>query len=182
MLSLVGLAFDGIVDSVYREIAHGDPEFGFVLLMFVIAFMLAVSSHMLRVSLRWSRKGQSKEKKYRKTEEQLLRRMRWLAWTNFVLSFALGLWIIATGHVHVKSIKSFKQHLAVLAPNLSEAEYKELVARFASMEGKDDYDAISRDLHESADRFDIKLPENKLYAAIHTNNPTAPTRHAASVD
>ena len=54
--------------------------------------------------------------------------------------------------------ESFTQRLTVLAPAISDLEYKTLRARWASMAGKSDYDAIVADMEKRATELGVKLP------------------------
>jgi hypothetical protein len=54
--------------------------------------------------------------------------------------------------------ESFTQRLTVLAPGISDSEYKILKARWASMHGRADYDAIVADMEKRATELGVKLP------------------------
>jgi len=54
---------------------------------------------------------------------------------------------------------SFEQRLAVLAPHVSDQEYKELVAYWAGMQSEEDYRAIVEKMESLAKARGVKLPE-----------------------
>lgn len=53
---------------------------------------------------------------------------------------------------------SFNQRLTVLAPAISDVEYKTLKARWASMKSKADYDALVSLMDNRAAELGVKLP------------------------
>jgi hypothetical protein len=54
--------------------------------------------------------------------------------------------------------RSFTQRLTVLAPAISDTEYKTLRARWASMQGEADYDALVAEMDRRATELGVKLP------------------------
>jgi len=63
---------------------------------------------------------------------------------------------ILQGTVEIDS--SFTQRLTVLAPAISDTEYKTLRARWAGMQGKADYDALVTEMDRRATQLGVKLP------------------------
>lgn len=57
-----------------------------------------------------------------------------------------------------KIAASFNQRLSVLAAAISDAEYKALKARWASMKGKADYDALVSAMDKRGTESGVKLP------------------------
>jgi hypothetical protein len=53
---------------------------------------------------------------------------------------------------------SFTQRLTVLAPAISDTEYKTLKARWAGMKGKADYDALVAAMDKRATELGVTLP------------------------
>lgn len=53
---------------------------------------------------------------------------------------------------------SFRQRVAILSPHLSEHDEKELVALWASMKSRRDYNALNRRMDEYAQSRGVKLP------------------------
>lgn len=66
-----------------------------------------------------------------------------------IFSLSMGKAVIAA---------SFTQRLTVLAPAISDTEYKTLKARWAGMQGKDDYDALVTEIDRRAAQLGVKLP------------------------
>jgi hypothetical protein len=72
----------------------------------------------------------------------------------FVCSYSLTL--------HLTDIQlntSFHQRMAVLAPHITDLEYKELVASWAGMQTEADYKAIVAKMEKSASSAGVKLPD-----------------------
>ena len=58
----------------------------------------------------------------------------------------------------VKINTSFNQRLTVLAPAITDGEYKTLKARWASMQSKADYDALTTAMEKRAAELNVTLP------------------------
>ncbi|SRR5713101_112445 len=70
--------------------------------------------------------------------------------------FLLVTFSLSSGIMEISA--SFTQRLTVLAPAVSDAEYKTLKARWASMRGKADYEAIVTEMDRRATELGITLP------------------------
>ena len=66
-------------------------------------------------------------------------------------------------YIRLKTSSTFRQHLNVLSPYISDQDYKKLISKFASMRSKEDYDDLNKKILELAKQNSIILPENKLY-------------------
>ena len=53
--------------------------------------------------------------------------------------------------------------MTVIHPSISDKEYKELLAQYASMKSKADYDELIIKIKDISKNSGIELPENKLY-------------------
>jgi hypothetical protein len=68
--------------------------------------------------------------------------------------------ILATNvFVDLQLNASFQQRLTVLAPKISEQEHKEILASWANMKTREDYELIVSHMDSVAEQNDIKLPD-----------------------
>lgn len=65
----------------------------------------------------------------------------------------------------LKASTSFRQHLAIVSPYLTEDEEEIFRARWAAMAREADYLSIQRDLQVIATRNRVKLPPNRLFSS-----------------
>ena len=83
---------------------------------------------------------------------------------TFIILFLL-IWIftilllVTSVFVDLQLNASFQQRLTVLAPKISEQEYKELLASWASMENRLDYELLVSRMETLAQQNDIALPD-----------------------
>jgi len=86
-------------------------------------------------------------------------------WVLQVLTIAasLGSLLISTlVFADLQLTTSFQQRLTVLAPKISEQEYKELQASWASMQSRTDYELLNTQMESLAQQHGIELPEPLL--------------------
>jgi len=57
---------------------------------------------------------------------------------------------------------SFNQRLTILAPKLTDQEYKEFKALWASMDSREDYEGIKNEMDRIANQYQVELPKPLL--------------------
>ena len=77
--------------------------------------------------------------------------------------FAVGVFLLILSQLAIlrgtlEIDESFTQRLTVLAPAISDIEFKTLKARWASMQGKSDYDALVAAMDKRAAELGVTLP------------------------
>jgi hypothetical protein len=150
MITLVGgLVHEGYVDRIYRNAAViGTNPYGpLTVLMLVLTCLFAVIFWLDRL---WE-SGSDNLVRFIKVE--------WAISRGLLVGLALVILVkaaILQGTVRID--ESFKQRLAVLTPAITDAECKTLKARWASMQGKADYDAIVAGMDKRATELGVTLP------------------------
>jgi hypothetical protein len=154
-MTIAGSLHQGYVDGIYRNAAVGERnlvgELTFsILVVFVLASILFYWSERASVGPASS------------SLELAIKRVARVS--DLVFTFALMLlcvtaMVASSVSSGVKEISaSFTQRLTVLAPAISDAEYKTLKARWASMKGKADYDALVAAMDKRASEVGVTLP------------------------
>jgi len=95
-------------------------------------------------------------------EEKITQKQKIRGW-YFMLITAVSILMYAfVGYVSVQSDQSlnlkFKQRLTIIAPKISEQQYKEFMASWASMRTVEDIIALTKKLNDVAAANNIKLP------------------------
>ncbi len=143
-----GLVHQGYVDKIYRSAARGAfNDFG---LLMVMALFLSAPLVLMFFSVRRMKKLD---------QSHILVRISDTVWKLMVVVSFLILVVLFTISAGTATItSSFMQRLTVLAPAVSDTEYKTLKARWPSMEGKADYDALVAAMDKRATELSVKLP------------------------
>jgi hypothetical protein len=146
-----GFVHQGYVDRIYRSAALGDRDAYGLLILATFFLTILITSTLLNV--RDMTEGNI-PKSFRITVLAASITAKILAVSSILLIFFA--FTITTGTKLI--IVSFTQRLTVLAPAISDAEYKTLKARWASMQGKADYDALVVAMDKRAAELGVKLP------------------------
>ena len=72
--------------------------------------------------------------------------------------------VISTQVYQLTLITSFKQHIRILAPYMTEQQEEELLSSWSLLKSADDYDLVNKSMQKIASDNNIKLPENSLYS------------------
>lgn len=151
ILHLGGTLHQGYIDGIYRNAARtdGNPygETTFSVLFLGLAF----------VGLFWALENIKRDPMSAGFPRltTLIERLTWLVLLVGLLTvFVQAAIIRGTGEI----AETFTQRLTVLAPSISDLEYKTLKARWASMRGKADYDALVEAMNKRATELGVKLP------------------------
>ncbi len=161
-------------DAIFRDIARRPTYRPAVVLL---AFIVAISSYFVGVT--FSRyQSHSAPSRVSKTEpnnlskEEIEEYKRFLEGEMYeveitierlelllaVMAFVLSTHSWARNSYIFSSISYFDQCLSICRPNLDESMEKHLLARFASIATKADFEALIRDLRGIADTHQLKLP------------------------
>jgi hypothetical protein len=154
-LRVASTLFTAYLDGLYAEVAAAEPNFGFLFLVFVAGSVLGLSTgYVVVVIIRQLSRTPPSEP-------------RW-GYANIYAAvlFATGLFLLAfsvDSYIRLKTTSTFNQRLAAVTPYISDQQRKELLARFASMEHKSDFEAVMRAMDAIATENKIVLPTNRLY-------------------
>ena len=156
LLSVSSIAFKSYLDRLYCEIATSDPNIPFFFLLMLCGFG---TGSITVIFLSYVFKSKIKESTQLIEKAGSVKRFYALI---LVASFGLIL-LTVDCYIRLKISSTFRQHMTVIAPTISEQEYKEFFSSFALIENKADYDALTNSLEEVAQKNGLKLPKNKLY-------------------
>ncbi|MGA2137288.1 MAG: hypothetical protein ABSH14_00350 [Verrucomicrobiia bacterium] len=165
----------GFVDSIYASAARGDRNQSSIMLLSLvtsvsigcsIGFLTAAPQIAKKASpdapLPETREGLEKEKeRLLGVVGRLERRARIGIRIGQVLAvlFCIAAFISLTGvSADHKLNVLFNQQLNALAPQITDREYKELVAQWAMMRNHGDYNSIKAKMDDIAQQSGIKLP------------------------
>ena len=152
-MAIVGSVHHGYVDAIYRNAAVGDRNLvGHMTFMILIGFVLVGMLFFWAdlVAPVWSAL-QSTIKVPVLVFNLVFALMVSVFCVTFLVAFS-----ISSGIMEIDA--SFTQRLTVLAPAVSDAEYKTLKARWAGMRGKADYDALVTAMDSRAAELGVTLP------------------------
>lgn len=140
----------GYVDKIYRNAAVGDRNMvGQMTLLLVVVLMLFVSVGFLT-------SGRGIRNKYGVlTSRALMLLMSLMACTMAVI--VLVGFSVASGVMEINA--SFIQRLTVMAPVISDEEYKEWKAKWAVMNSQNDYHVLVSAMEKRAADLKIELPK-----------------------
>jgi len=83
----------------------------------------------------------------------------------FCIIISLSLtFFISTKFYQLSLISSFKQHVRIIAPYISEQEEEVLISKWSLMKNSHDYEDINAALDKIAKQNNIILPSNKIYS------------------
>ena len=150
ILSVGGALHQGYVDKIYRNAARtgGNPYGEATLLILVVVFII--------VGLFWQLEfAKARASTVLGVFTTLMEFVTMLLLQVVFLAVLLQT-VISRGTSEIA--ESFTQRLTVLAPAITDSEYKILKARWANMQGKADYDALVGQMDKRAAEVNVKLP------------------------
>jgi hypothetical protein len=160
VLTVGGHLHQGYVDRIYRGAALGDRNMvGHLTLLMLLGTTFFVTTYFAMKSNKVGTEALSPLVK------DAIRYMDRITQGAFIVASitAVLLWAailvmfsISSGTDEIAS--SFNQRLTVLAPAISDIEYKTLKSRWASMQSKSDYDALVSVMDNRAVELGVKLP------------------------
>jgi hypothetical protein len=131
-------------DRIYNHAALGDrDDYGFLMVL-----ALALASTLARLFF-IIRRGP-------KDNIGRIVHATWKVMVVISILCAYGVYWLSSGSKLMTA--SFTQRLTVLAPAINDTEYKALKARWASMQGKADYDALVTAMDKRATELGVTLP------------------------
>jgi len=151
ILTTGGYVHQGYIDRIYRRAAtEGSNPYGQTTLYIVV--MTAVF-----LALFWSLRSLESDPGS-DFFARFARVASLVSWTMLLITAltVVGRLAILTGTA--KTAETFTQRLTVLAPAISDTEYKTLRALWASMHGKADYEAIVSSMDRRATELGVTLP------------------------
>lgn len=151
ILNVGGTLHQGYVDRIYRNAAWagGNPYGEPTLFVVVTVFMMVV--------LFWTVESIKTDPAVHHFH-RLTTLMELIVLLTVLMSFLVVAGRMAIFQGTADIAESFTQRLTVLAPAISDSEYKTLKARWAGMRGKADYDAIVADMDKRAAELGVNLP------------------------
>jgi hypothetical protein len=152
------------LDHFYKAAAIGKTaDYGMRTYYFIVFLLLsaAVTSLILMRHL-GKEKGESAPTRQQKVRKRakIMTVVTIVYFTIYVIFLSYGYW----GDYFVsKACTSFSQHLAVLAPYMTDMERKELESQWALMKNRADHEVIVKKLTDLATSKGITLPKNPVY-------------------
>lgn len=140
----IGSLHQGYVDSIYKSAALPLSNEGTMAVAALVALGLVL--------------GEFSALRAEKTVVRVTRAIILLTTASFLLLITWRFSILKGTDI---IMASFTQRLTVLAPAISDTEYKTIQARWASMQGKADYDAIVSAMDKRAKELNVTLPPVK---------------------
>jgi hypothetical protein len=160
VLTVGGHLHQGYVDRIYRNAAFDDRYFQgnimiFLLLVLILMIFVVVGGSLLLVTEILGTLSPTADSASPGRLER---------WVGMLIAVAMiPIFIITPVELSIaKGIAtigaSFNQRITVLAPAISDAEYKTFKARWASMKNKADYDALVSAMDNRANQVGVQLP------------------------
>ena len=155
-MSWIGVnVYEGYIDTIYSNAALGQRDWVSVTIFsFIVALLLgvitgAVTMVVLRERILKIKKKQHKNAIISKSLHII-----------FGLAFLIALLLLLTSvYTDLQLNTSFQQRLTVLAPKISDQQYKSLNASWALMQSRTDYFDIVSEMERLADMHKIELPK-----------------------
>ncbi len=84
----------------------------------------------------------------------------------FLLISSFFISLVIANYIQLSTISSFKQHIRIVAPYISDNEEEKLISEWSLINSKDDYQKIYNKLNKIATENGLQLPENKIYSML----------------
>lgn len=152
IISFIGQrTYSGFIDAIYRSAALGHRNYVDVLFFFLVIGIGTAVPIVLRIAQKGYLPRPKKKfgPRYEKVSDIFL-------FAGLIISASIMM-IGIFADLQLNS--SFEQRLAVLAPVLSDLEYKQFKAEWAGMENREDFEAINKQMENMAQDRDVELPE-----------------------
>ena len=146
-------------DDFYSKIAHLELfDFSFFWLLLVFTMLCTVALSLSIRSIRGKQKANERKNREIKNSEKYVFFAITLVTVLFLILF------MATKIYQLRLITSFKQHMLILAPYVTDQEEEELYSRGSLMNSEKDYNDIYIELNKIANKQNVVLPENGIYS------------------
>ncbi|HTB92135.1 MAG TPA: hypothetical protein VK728_04845 [Candidatus Sulfotelmatobacter sp.] len=158
VLKLGGHLHQGYVDSIYRSAGAGEQNLvGHMTLLFLLSAPLYLIFYFQLTSRNETAAAPDRPNARRYLEKFERGILLIGAISGIPAYFSMFLiFSISFGIFQINA--SFDRRLTVLAPAITDVEYKTLKARWANMQSKADYDALVSDMDNRAAMLNVKLP------------------------
>ena len=177
VLVAAGFLSDTSMNRIYAESAHLEvQDFSFFLTSY---FMVGVTGVIFLISLLILRSTFSEgrgstghtgpgnpdrvavDRTGKKTQRSVV---AVLSVVNSILLISWTSAVIVANHFELSLTSSFRQHLRILAPVLSEQDEEELLSEWSQMTTTQDFDRLYAQLSAHAKRHGLTLPANTIYS------------------
>lgn len=153
MLTLGTSFLQRYIDSIYASAALGHRNY--IDVMLLMAMLSLFSGISIGMAIGLMRRILWKEHHPRKPGKRHIL----YVWLWIILFHAVAIIFVVRPYADLQLNTSFQQRLKVLAPILEDLELKELEAAWASMQTREDYEAIKMRLEKTAEAHSITLPK-----------------------
>lgn len=147
--------YQGYVDRIYKSAALGTRNYVSVLIFWFIIYFLLISATVSIVSLLTY--GRRRTRGFAKLRSAMSK--KYVVVIVYLLAVAVGLLLMAVVFADLQLNTTFNQRLAVLSPKIDELQRKELLAAWATMESRKDYESIMEKMDNVAAQHSISLPK-----------------------
>lgn len=152
-------------NDFYSKIAHlelFDFSFYWIAIIFtIVGYLFGETSIKGFISL-FQKKGSLTEKKDNNTNTKKQQHAPFY-FLNLIACIFIIIFL-STKVYQLKLITSFKQHMRIVAPYISEQVEEELYSQWSLMDKAEDYEAVNQRLNSIASQNKITLPRNKIYS------------------
>jgi len=151
--------YSGLLDSIYRNVALGKRNYIDVMIFGLIVILAAIFT----LTALWRTEIKRSITRIDNTVTRMPKGIGKI--TKIVLSICMVLvilYLLTSVFVDLQLNTSFEQRLTVLAPNISELDYKEIKAAWSNMESRGDYEIIQERMETLAEESGVELPEPLL--------------------
>ncbi len=160
-------------DRIYQQAAHLETyDHSFLLMMILMGttsiLLLGLSILLFsseRLSGHKNHKNKTEDTSKKKTDGKTLIPKSVVA-VLFFISASILLSSGVANFIQLSIISSFKQHLRIIAPYISDAEEEIIVSQWSLISSESDYQEIYTKLNNIASDNGIELPENKIYSML----------------
>jgi len=157
------------IDKMFEESALGQAnDYGFWCLQLIGTMFIGLIVGYLVMSC--LEKEESYDKKTLnelnadlKKLDKKIKRIRLGAGAVVLIYICIFLFASWRANFTLRTLTSFKQHITILSPYMTETEKTEILSKWAQMKNKSDYDLIYEKLNSLATSRGLKLPKNPIY-------------------
>ena len=162
LLRLSASLFHTYYNRIYAQAAHLETQDYAFLLLVTVGMMPLICFFILDVQylVRRTRHGASPDKPPTKSNFRT-RLLLLIVTAIFMLTFTV---IAAANYTQLSLISSFRQHMRILSPYVSEQDEKMLYSKWSLMNSREDYVQIYERLNAIALKNGITLPKNRIYS------------------
>ena len=154
VVSFSSYTYSNYLNSIYRSAALGDRNYVDVILILFLYEGVAMGYVLATLSL--LRKREAIRSFVNKQSPKVVNTIMIVLTLVAITFLQIGAFRF---YADLQLTTSFQQRMTVLAPVISDQEYKELAASWASMKNRDDFLVITESMESTAQSKEIQLPE-----------------------